>query len=433
MKPKIIIPIILTVLILAGAGYWYLFMNSGSGTSETDNTTSTQTPNNGFVPFERSPGTNINTPTNPQVGTSTQVERPATQTKIPTLRLLSNTPIGGYTSSTTASTTLVRWIDRGRGDVYEAKLDSLIVDTLSNTILPKVYESLWNKNATAFIGSMFKDKSDSTAVIYAELKVPAIAKSSTSTTSINPNTAPYELKGKSFPDNMLAYAVSPKKDKIFMFINETGTGVGYISNFDGSSLTRIFDTPLTQVTVEWPEDNNIAITTKSSADQDGFLYFVSPKTGLWKKVLGPTLGLTTKVSHDARYVLVTNTSADKGELRTRFYDIVKNTDEEAVIRTISDKCVWGNFYKNMLYCGVPTKLPEGVYPDDWYKGKLSFSDNIWQMNATDGEVRLIFKLSDTLKAGIDTYNFGLDRNDNYLMFMNKNDLSLWSLDLVSNY
>jgi hypothetical protein len=173
------------------------------------------------------------------------------------------------------------------------------------------------------------------------------------------------------------------------------------------------------------------VTTKGSADQGGFLYFVDPKTGAWKKILGPLPGLSAKVSHDAKYALVSVSGTDNNLLMS-IYNVQKGSGVDALIRTIADKCVWGNFYKNLVYCGVPSQQISGVYPDDWYKGTMSFTDKIWQVNADTGEVHLISSIVDQSDRLIDAFNLGLDAKDNYLFFMNKNDLSFWSLDLVKN-
>jgi hypothetical protein len=363
---------------------------------------------------------------------------------LPTLRLLSNTPVGGYGASTTASTTIVRWVDRGRGNIYEAREDSLEAATISNTIVPKIFSSLWNKNLTAFIGSSLLDNSSPATTLYAELRARILPKTATSTATSSKNVTqapgtsivvdslqtPYELKGRNLPSDITTYAVSPKKDKVFFLANENGYGVGYTATFDGQSVTQIFSTPVTQANAEWPEDNTIAITTKGSASQNGYLYFVDPKKGVWNKILGPISGLSTRVSHDAKYVVASGSYTNS--ITTSIYAVSTGQNLDAVIHTLADKCVWGNFNKNMLYCAVPSQPTNGAYPDDWYKGTISMVDKIWQVNATSGEIHLVTSIVDQSDRVIDAFNLGLDPKDEYLFFMNKNDLSLWSFDLVAS-
>ncbi|MDD5165471.1 MAG: hypothetical protein PHG25_02965 [Candidatus Pacebacteria bacterium] len=408
----LIISLVLLV-ILALAAFWYFFMNKPT----TSSTTGTDTTGSGFSPFGR-PGSGQQGSTGT---TGSNTGNTPTEVKIPTLRLLSATPIGGYGASTTASTTIVHWIDRGRGNILEARGDTLTISTLSNTLLPRTYESVWNKSISGFIGSILADDNDTLSTVFATLIPHA-----TTTTS-----APFELRGKSLPDGIVAYAASPKKDKIFFFIIKNGRGVGYTAPLGGGSATQIFSTPITEVNVEWPEENTIAITTKGTADQNGFLYFVNPKTGVWKKVIGSLPGLSTRVSHDAKHILLSVTGSGNSVL-TSIYSVGSSTATDAVIHTLADKCVWGNFYKNSVYCAVPYKPVSGVYPDDWYKGLLSTVDKIWEVNAATGEVHLVSSVFEEAKTSIDAYNLSLDDKDNFLYFMNKNNLSFWSLDLVAS-
>jgi hypothetical protein len=438
---KKLLPILLIFLIIAGAAYWYFFMRMPADTTGQGSTSGDQ--QGGFQPFGR-PSTgggqqNTGGGTIPGVSTTTDTATPA---KIPTLRLLSATPVGGYAASTTASTTVIRWVDRGRGNIYETKGDTLTVTTLSNTVVPRIYQSVWNKDASAFIASTLDEAGTSVSSVYADIKARILPKVATNTSASSTppqglgvgadgqTITPYELKGKNLPENIIAYAASPKKDKLFMLVNEGGMGTGYISTFDGKSVTQIFTTPLTQLNVEWPEENTIALTTKGTATEGGYLYFVNAKTGTWNKILGPLAGISTRVSSDAKRVIVSTTGSNKNVL-TSVYTVADKKGIDAIVRTLADKCVWGNFYKEVVYCATPAQPVDGAYPDDWYAGTISTVDKIWQINGITGEIKLLSSIIDTSNRVIDAFNLGLDQKDDFLFFMNKNNLSLWSLDLVS--
>ena len=454
MKPltKLMLSI-LFLLALAGGAYWYLFFY-GPGNEipvDTGGTGST----GGFIPLNPpndstpTPTSSAGDPNNNQNGSSSPTTNIVGQEQMPALRLLSNSPIGGYGASTTASTTVVRWIDRGRGNVYEAKGDTKEITTLSNTVIPRIYESIWNKNITAFVGSLLSANTDVPSTVYAKLnaqatttkQTPATSTStatSTATTTIasptptpapdNQNTTPYFLRGKNLPTNMLAYAVSPKGDRIFMLLNENGQGAGYTANFDGTSVSKIFIQPLTQVNIEWPEENTIAITTKATASQTGFLYFVNPKTAVWKKIIGPVYGLSTKVSKDAKYVLASGTGKDQ-DIVTSIYTVGTTTPKDAIVKTLAEKCTWGNYYKELIYCATPSESIGATYPDDWYRGTITSSDKIWQINSKTDEIRLVSSIINQSDRLINIFNISTDLKDDFLFFMNKDDLSFWSLDL----
>ncbi|MEI6304490.1 MAG: hypothetical protein WCP09_00520 [Candidatus Taylorbacteria bacterium] len=431
-RPPIIyvIPIVIILIIVGVAAY--ILYNRLTSTTKTQ---PGDVVDNTFTPFGNIPA--HSTTTMVTQGTTTESAQSVYKPKS-TLRLLSSTPVGGYGASTTASTTIVRWVDRGRGNIYEARYNNENVFTISNTLVQKIYNSLWNKDLTAFIAPTIQSGASEAQTMYVILKARITTTLGTTTTSSTTPTSttgtsfvaqtPYELRGSNLPDHIISYAISPKRDRVFFLVNEGGYGVGYTASFDGKSVTKIFSSPISQLNAEWPEDNTIALTTKGSATYAGFLYFVNPKTGAWKKVIGPILGLSTRVSHDAKYVLAS--SAESDSVSTAIYNISTQKYTGAVIRTLADKCVWGNFNISMVYCATPSEPVPGLYPDDWYRGIISTVDKIWQLSATSGEVHLVSSITDQSDRVIDAFNLGLDPKDEFLFFMNKNDLSLWSLDLV---
>ena len=82
-----------------------------------------------------------------------------------------------------------------------------------------------------------------------------------------------------------------------------------------------------------------------------------------------------------------------------------------------------------MYCAVPNTFPVGDYPDAWYQGLVNFSDSIWSINTDTMSATLVYDINKESNNKIDAMNLQLDKNDNYLFFMNKTDLSFCSLIL----
>lgn len=418
MKKLLITLVIIILLAAVGWAYWYFLM--GPVQAPQTPAPQTKTPVS-FTPINR-PGSGKGNTT----ATSTSGGQGANRVPMSTppamgfsaLRLISDAPVGGYTASTTASSTSVIWVDRGRGNVYRANLASTSVDTLSNTVVPKIFNAIWNKNATAFVGSLLEDSSLVPSSIYAEL----MKLSSTSKDQL----APYELRGKNLPGKVLAYATSPDKTKLAYISSENGNAVAYISSFNGQGAAKLFTVPMTQISVSWPSDSVIAISTKASLRYAGYLYFINPKSGIWTKILGPLTGLSSAVSADGKRVLYSY--SDGGRITTKIFNVSAATSTDAVITTLAEKCAWSSSVKDAAYCAVPNEIGEG-YPDSWYIGSSAGSDKVWQINATTGEVRLVSSVVNEADRSIDAYRLSLDPKDRFLFFMNKNDLSLWSLEL----
>jgi hypothetical protein len=348
---------------------------------------------------------------------------------MPKLRQLSATPVGGMAASTTkiksltlASTTedatIIRFIDRGAGHIFQADDLHLGIDKISNTTLPKIYESYWNKNLTTVILRYLKENTDTIVSFYAEIRPVA-----TSTAS---STTPFEIKGKYLSSEINQIAVSPMGDKIFTWNIESDNGIGYISSFDEKTKLKIIDTPLTKVNIDWPESSTVTFTTKGNSQIDGYIYSANTKTGEIKKLLGGVRGLSAKLSRDAKKVLY---SIGGEKLSAGLLNLKDGTSRALIFATLADKCVWSTLRKNEVYCAVPTEIPDAAYPEDWYKGTVSFVDQIWHIDTDTQEVHLLANPLTLAKQLIDAEQLTLDPKENFLYFTNKRDLSLWSLDL----
>ncbi|NDB60926.1 hypothetical protein EB001_21145 [bacterium] len=336
---------------------------------------------------------------------------------MPKLRQISSAPVAGYIASSTASSSVVRFVDRGTGHVYEANNISESITKISNTTLPKIYEAYSNKNGTNFLFRYLKNDSDIVSNFYAELR-----KTGTSTTE-----TPFEIKGKFLSPDIKQVVVSPTGDKVFTWNIESGDGVGYISSFDEKTKIKVSNIPFTQVNIDWPENNTLIVSTKPSAIASSYVYSIDTKNGVYKSLISGIKGLSAKVSHDGLNIL--NSFKNNDSVITSILNIKNGSSQEVIFRTLADKCIWSNIKKDDVFCAVPTEIPDAVYPDDWYMGKVSFIDQIWHLNTTTGEVRLLANLLQLSNKAIDATDLSLDPKENTLYFINKEDLNLWALDL----
>lgn len=414
MKKSTTLIIILIVISLVGAvGFWFIYMR----TPVTTNTnTSPTTDLNTFSPFTREPITTSATNNNQNsANTSSDIQNSnPQQLTLPKLRQLSITPVGGMG----VNASVIRFIDRGTGHVYEANSTSAEINKLSNTTIPKIYESYWNKDLNALVIRYIKDDSDTITNFYAELKSTAYTGSS---------TTPFEMKGKYLSPDIAQIAISPAKDKIFTWNIENGRGIGYLSGFDEKGKIKVIDTPLTQVVIDWPEKNTVSYTTKASANASGFTYITDVKNGMTRKVIGGIRGLFSKINTDKTKVIYSQGGIN--DLKTFLLDMKDGSIQDVLLKTLTDKCTWSVLRKNEAYCAVPTEIPNGIYPDDWYKGNISFIDQIWHIDTTTGEVHLLANLLELSDKLIDATKLMLDPKENTLYFVNKRDLTLWALDL----
>ncbi len=112
------------------------------------------------------------------------------------------------------------------------------------------------------------------------------------------------------------------------------------------------------------------------------------------------------------------------------YDIKTGVVAPASPATFSEKCVWSKKDVNTLYCAVPREYLGGESLTLWYMGRASFTDDIWQYDLKNNTSVMIENLSVDSGKTIDIIKPLLSENEQYLVFMNKIDNTLWSLDLT---
>lgn len=424
--------IILAVLAIVG-GFAYFFFYLNKPAPKGNGAITAQNP---FTPLgSAGVGNNGGSNKGGQGGTSTGAISQVYQ--YPKVRQIWPTPIGGFVASTTASSTFVRFVDRGTGYIYDMGSDSVAPMNISNTTLPLVYESYWNKSGVSGIFRYIKDGGDDITNFYVQLKTTAAASSSvtgasTATTSGSTQQilgqTQYGLRGTYFPGNILSVAVSPKGNQLFVVENVNGNGVGFISNFDGSGSKQVFSSPMTQISAFWPTTDTLMLATKASADSYGYLYSIDQKTGTMDTVFGGVYGLSVLPNPTAQLILYSDLSS-AGNLVTSLYNTKNDSSQDLPLVTLADKCVWSKKNPVDVFCAVPSTVPPTGYPDMWYQGTDSTTDSIVEIDTDTGNTHPVSNVSVAAKTPIDAEWLALDPSERFLYFVNKKDLSLWSVDL----
>jgi hypothetical protein len=317
--------------------------------------------------------------------------------------------------------TTIRYIERGTGHVYETATDTLDVMRISNTTQPKIYEAYFTDKGDNLILRGLIGSSDIISTQYASLVT-----SSTSDNLDDPTVPSKSMEIKSLPIQMSQIAISPSKTQLFSIMD---SGVrGLLSKVDGGSTVGIFDTPYREWIPSWSEEKNITLTTKASAFAPGFAYILNTQTQGITRILGNIYGLTTLTSPDLSKVIYS--ASGQGSFNLNYLNRKDNTVATLSFKTLPEKCIWSKKENSVLYCAVPENIAFSTYPDVWYQGLINFSDSIWKFNLDTGEARLVMNIQAESGEVIDATNMYMSADDDYLLFTNKIDLTLWGLQLI---
>ncbi len=305
----------------------------------------------------------------------------------------------------------IRYAEKSSGHIYEVPFDGFVKSKITGTTIPGTEEVLFDNTANYAIFRYYDDTVGRIKSFSGQIP--------TSSTEIG------RVSGEYLDDDILSISFSPKDAKI-IFSKEEGVYTNiFTSDFNGKNKKQTFSSPFSEWLLDWPNENNFTITTKPSSYFAGFVYQIDAKTNAIEKISGNVSGVTYKEGSDQNKGLLGSAGKDSLVL----YLLNKETGgaTNLSIGTLPEKCTFSS--NSLVYCFVPNFLPSAVYPDDWYKGKVLFSDSLWAINLDSRAANKIVDISELAGEAIDGINLSLSDDNEDLIFINKKDLSLWLYDL----
>lgn len=333
---------------------------------------------------------------------------------IPLLRQLTSLPIAGATSLTDEDGAVkVRYVDRASGNVHEIAAAGVKRTRLTNTTIPAVMKVFWSSDGQSLI-LQYLDDISTIKSFSAQIITEAEGEFG-------------KLEGLFLEDNIKEVTVSPDGEQVF-YLTEFGESIiGITADFDGSNKKQIFEHPLKQWLVEWLGSDNFSFTTKPSFATEGSTFLFNKNVGSLNRTTGGLRGLTVLYSPNLIDVIIAENI--KEQFRTRLFNRDTNDITLFPLTVLPEKCLWSTEDTVVVYCGAPEAFPRGDYPDGWYKGEFSFTDDLWRINIETREVSFLVSPQDFSGVEIDVINLFLSSDEDYLFFTNKKDGTLWSLRL----
>ncbi len=380
-------------------------------------------------------------PTNPDRPTSTSTNPNATTTPplvdepipLPRLRQISQNAVAGYVTyertvpdptkkGAKLTENVVRYTEVTKGQTYETQTGDAAVLKLTSTDIPVVQEAVWSPKGDVVYLRYVADGSETIQTVYGKLIQKARATSSTDGVSF----ASYDIKSTFLPQD-IDELYTASGNSIFYITKAGDKGSAVFAQADGSKKTQIFSSPLAEWSGSLPKDSLATILSKPTYLLPGNFYTLNTSTGRLDKIIGGFAGLTALISPDNNQVLYAYSR--NTVIETALYSIPTAQSSKLSLTTMPEKCVWSKKEKDVLYCAVPNQIPSGFYPDDWYQGVASFSDKLYRINTKTGTQTEIANPTSLVNQKIDSIDLKLDTQENFLLFKNKKDGSLWSLKL----
>lgn len=389
------------VIVLVGVGvaaYFYFAGRTATVIIGQPNTTNTLPTSGDTTQTTQTPSVATGTP----VAVSARLVQITTGPVVPGEVVVDN--LAPNASSSADET--VSYIERESGNVYSYSQHTGTLTRTSNRTVPGIQEASWLPDASLAFVRYLSGSDFSTVNTYA---LPASGS---------------DDSGFFLPQDIADIAVS--STSVLTLASGVNGSVASVSHTDGTHSSEVFATPLSTLNVSFAGKNEYLAYTKPSATLPGAAFLVDSK-GNFSRVAGPLNGLVAKASPSGKWVLVSYTSG--GTLEMNLVDVATGEVLTLPVATIADKCVW-TADESAIYCGVPQNPPTNAnYPDDWYQGAVSFSDQIWKIQVAGRYAQLVLDFSKTNNVSVDVEAPAIDPLQTTLVFVNKDDGSLWSYSL----
>ncbi len=301
---------------------------------------------------------------------------------------------------------VLRYVSRGNGYVYEIE-DGSIPLQISNVYIPNIYEVLFgDKFATVLLRFLRPDQR--TIATYSVPIPPA-----------NTDGTRTQKPGVYFSDNILAAAVSPDGTQVARLISGTNTATITLSSTTNTKAATLIQTPFREWLISWPSAKTLYLQTKASAQVPGYLYKIDTAEKKLRQVLTGINGLTTSVSPSGTYVLYSQHAP--GGFSTRLFNTKTNTTQTLSLAILPEKCTWLK-NEDLICAGNSSVAQTAEYPDAWYQGIVSFSDQLYRIYTSTLSYDTLY---DNSGLSFDATNLQTDEALGMLYFVDKTTGLLW--------
>ena len=332
---------------------------------------------------------------------------------------IANTPVAGFVVLTKGADSVVRYVDRATGHIFDFPLPKAGQGgaekvRVTNNTLPKIYEAYFRSDGNAVLLRSLDNDSDVINNISLALTAPRAT-----TTGELYGVSSSNLRGD------IDSLVAGTGDTLFYVLKDARAIVS--SSFTGASQKTIFSSNFDNWRLS-RAGSNLLIYTKSKTGVSGYAYTLNTVSGALTKVAGPQDALTATANSLGTRLIYSY--LDSGQTKSVTKNLQNNSTLEILPSTLAEKCIWSTKQTDVVYCGVPAIAMGKNEPDGWYQGRTFFSDKLWSFDTKSEIAQVVSEPKAEFDLDLDISEPKLSPSEDYLVFVNKRDLTLWAIKLV---
>ncbi|MEN9920277.1 MAG: hypothetical protein RL538_170 [Candidatus Parcubacteria bacterium] len=320
------------------------------------------------------------------------------------LRQLTTRRVAGYTEVQKASSTPeMYFVEAGTGYVYTLNLQDGSERRLSNITIVGAREARITKDGKyAIVKSGDLETGVATIVKLSE----------------------QEVQSSDLFDTVIDFTITD--ENILLYTTYVGNDVTARSYDPESKATKtLFTVPFNAATILWGEGIDTAhyAYPKTTRELTGHLYKFEDNTIQRVAITG--YGLSVMKAEDSLLFSKIN----DGRYKSFTLQTDSNEQKDMLISFFPEKCAPSK-ENSFVYCANSTELEDGSFPDAWYRGAVSYSDNIWRFDTRTSDATFVYDTFSAAQREIDVISPFMSDNTMSFYFKNKNDQTLWVYDLT---
>lgn len=251
------------------------------------------------------------------------------------------------------------------------------------------------------------------------------------------------------PDNIKFITTSPDAKKVAYVVTKNKTTNGfldtytdwyYISDVNETYGSRIYSSELSYWKLSLLNNGTVYAYTTPTYYEVNNLYKLntgSSSLGKLSQVYGNHNGMYFNINNSN--ILVSIMTGNGLKTYKKSFDNKSFTDYDLSslnFNTLIDKCGQNDSNgENIIICSVPKEIKTYEYglPDAWYQGMTTWDDNLYLVNNDYPYGQLLFDIRNDSEYQdiIDGKNLNINNLKTHLAFINKNDGSLWTLNIAN--
>ncbi|MCA9355119.1 hypothetical protein KC865_01025 [Candidatus Kaiserbacteria bacterium] len=324
------------------------------------------------------------------------------------LRQLTTKPTAGYreVQRTPSSTPELLYIESGTGHIFSIDLASGEEKRISATTIP-----LSTKGEITPDGKFVMIQSGFGAG--SEFVVGEI------------NPSDNTLSNKGLNEQIVSFSATD--NNTFLYSIQTIDSV-IAKEYDPLKETQktLFVAPFREALIDWGDSASAVhyFYPKATSKLEGFLYKV--ENGKISRL--PIDGYGLSAEGGGANVIYSKDMV--GKYQTYVYNQENNVSAQSPVRVIPEKCATANTNTSKIFCASSDNIKESDLPDLWYKGKVTYADDLWRADTDSGGMAYLFNVKSGSGRELDMVNLVTNKDDSNLYFTNKTDGFLWMFELI---